>query len=164
MVSDLLILTWDFFYWFLLLSEVEEKNNFLTWRLLSLYSCEPFLYLSMHKCVPTYALVPLCLFCPDCCCTWVSSAVCMNQICPIKGQTYCLHHTMQSVIIIIKNKPKQNPSRYEISVKIRCYFCQLWASSEVLYSRMFVPDKVLLFPDTWVLFNVWRFFNLVFFF
>lgn len=76
----------------------------------------------------------------------------------------CLHHTMQSVIIIIKNKPKQNPSRYEISVKIRCYFCQFWASSEVLYSRMFVPDKVLLFPGTWVLFDVWRFFNLVFFF
>lgn len=162
MVSNLVILTWDFFYWFLLLSEIEEKNNFLTSVLVQLWTFSVLVHAQMRAYIctcPSVFVLPRLLL-------YMSVLSCLHESdLSYQGTNIlCLHHTMQSVIIIIKNKPKQNPSRYEISVKIRCYFCQLWASSEVLYSRMFVPDKVLLFSDTWVLFNVWRFFNLVFFF
>lgn len=58
----------------------------------------------------------------------------------------CLHYTVQSVIIIIKNKPKQNPTRYGVSMKIRCCFCRSRASSEVLHSSVFVPKMVLFGP------------------
>lgn len=162
-MSNLVILTWDFFYWFLLLSKMEEK---ISWPkdFCPCIVAVNFFCTCPEKCMPSNAPIPLCLYCPDCCCTWVSSAVCMNHICPIKGQTY-FHCTVQSVIIIMKNKPKQNSTRYGVPVKIR-YSSVSREPAQRFYTAACLSLKSCCsaFTGTCFFFSVWHFFYLVLFF
>lgn len=142
MVSNMVILIWDFFYWFLFLSEMEEK---ISWPkdFCSCIVAENFSVLvqaQMHAyictCTSVFVLPRLLLY--------ISVLSCLHKsYLSYQGTNIlCLHYTVQSVIIIVK--PKQNPTKYGVFIKIRWYFCQSRASSEVLHSGMFALKKVLL--------------------